>query len=54
MTLKNFEVVAGNPAEHIRYRFDEGSRNEIRNKDWTTMSIDEIKEEWDFFNKKFT
>jgi virginiamycin A acetyltransferase len=49
--VEKFEVVGGNPANHIRYRFTEEEREEISRKKWTEMSEKELKRNSNFFNK---
>lgn len=50
--VEPYEIVAGNPARHIRYRFDEEKREELLELEWWNWSIDKIKENREFFDVK--
>ncbi len=41
-----YSIVAGNPARHIRYRFDEGTVREMLRIKWWDWPIERIKEAW--------
>jgi len=45
--IQPYEIVAGNPAKHIRYRFDEDSRNKLLKIKWWDWDIEKIKLEFD-------
>jgi acetyltransferase-like isoleucine patch superfamily enzyme len=45
--VKPYEIVAGNPARHIRYRFDEDTRNKLLKIKWWNWDIEKIKSEFD-------
>lgn len=49
--VDKFEVVAGNPASNIRYRFDEETRNKIEQKNWTNMNKSKLKKNIEFFTE---
>lgn len=42
--VEPYEVVGGNPAEHIRWRFDEEKRNRMLEEKWWERDVDEIEE----------
>lgn len=42
--VKAYEIVAGNPAKHVRYRFDEETRKKLLEIKWWDWDIDKIKE----------
>jgi acetyltransferase-like isoleucine patch superfamily enzyme len=50
--VEPYEVVAGNPARHIRYRFDEGTREDLLELEWWDWPIERIKKNRDFFDTK--
>ena len=41
-----YEIVGGVPAKHIKWRFDEKTRNELLNQKWWDWEINKIKEEF--------
>lgn len=42
--VDNYEIVAGNPAKHIRYRFDNDTINVLERIEWWNWPIDKIKD----------
>ena len=42
--VEDFEIVGGNPAKHIKYRFDEETRKQLLELDWWNMSDAHINE----------
>lgn len=42
--VEPYEVVAGNPAEHVGWRFDEETRKTMLDKKWWERSLEEISE----------
>lgn len=51
--VEKFEVVGGNPARNIRYRFNKEIRDKIEEMKFTNMTNTELKENIDFFEKSF-
>jgi acetyltransferase-like isoleucine patch superfamily enzyme len=45
--VKPYEIVAGNPARHIRYRFDEDTISELLKIKWWDWNIEKIKDNFD-------
>lgn len=46
-----YEIVGGNPAKHIRFRFDEDKINKIEDSKWWNWSIDKMRENINFFRE---
>lgn len=42
--VSDYEVVAGNPAKHIKYRFKEEEINELKKIEWWNWSIEKIRD----------
>lgn len=40
--VQPYEIVGGNPARHIRYRFDENTRNLLLKSQWWNWPVDEV------------
>lgn len=51
--VEPYEVVAGVPVEHIRYRFSEEKRKKLLETKWWNWSDNKIKESKDFFSERF-
>lgn len=49
--VEPYSVVAGCPAKHIRYRFDETIRSEIQKSEWWNLSDQELADVGNFANK---
>lgn len=45
--IKPYEIVAGNPARHIRFRFDEETIKELLEIKWWDWDIEKIKDNFD-------
>ncbi len=45
--VEPYSVVGGNPARHIKYRFDEDTRNKLLKVEWWDWDIEKIKSEFD-------
>ena len=46
--VEPYSIVAGNPARHIKYRFDAITRDELLASEWWTWSVERIREDRDF------
>lgn len=42
--VEDYEIVAGNPAKHIKYRFNEKQRESLKKIAWWNWNIEQIKE----------
>lgn len=49
-----YSIVAGIPAKHIKYRFEEDIRNKLLELQWWNWSIDKIKQNFSLFGKEPT
>ncbi|MEA1914883.1 MAG: CatB-related O-acetyltransferase [Campylobacterota bacterium] len=45
--VQPYEIVGGNPAQHIRYRFDEETREKLLEIKWWDWNIEKVKSEID-------
>lgn len=45
--VEPYSIVAGNPAKHIKYRFDEETRNKLLEIKWWDWDIEKIKNNFD-------
>lgn len=43
--IKDYEIVAGNPARHVRYRFDKNQIKQLKKIRWWDWPIEKIKDE---------
>lgn len=48
-----YEIVGGNPAKHIRFRFDVSQIDRLQSMQWWDWSIDKIRKEQDFLTTPF-
>jgi len=47
--VKPYEIVAGNPAKHIGWRFNERKRQQLQDIEWWNWSKNKMKENKEFF-----
>lgn len=50
--VNDYEIVAGNPAKHIKYRFDEKQIISIKEIEWWNWSINKIKDNINFLQSE--
>lgn len=51
--VQPYEIVAGNPARHIRFRFSPEQIERLQIMGWWDWSVDKIRDEQDFFTTPF-